>query len=96
MVQQVLIVQFIVFPIWVITNGDSIPYLTWADTVILNHVVTEIPDSIKLIDNTIYKEVNYAFNYPYFIIGVLITTLVVLFVSYFYGGDIMKRYRLYK
>lgn len=89
-------VQFLSLPIWVITNGDSIPYLTIADTVILNHVVTEIPDSINLIDNTIYKEVNYAWNYPYFIIGVLITTLVIFFVSYFYGGDIMKRYKLYK
>ena len=88
--------QVLALPIWVIANGDSTAYFPQPDTVILNHVVTQIPDSLALIDNTIYKEVNYAFNYPYFLIGLGISFIVIILIIYFFGKSIRRAYHLYK
>jgi hypothetical protein len=88
--------QMLALPIWVIGNGDSIAYFPAPDTVILNHIVTQMPDSLALIDNTIYKEVNYAFNYPYFLISIGIASIVIFVIIYFYGKSIRRAYYLYK
>ena len=89
-------IQVLSIPIWVIKGGDSTVYYPTPDSIILNHVVTQIPDSVVLIDNTIYKEVNYAFNYPYLIIGSIVTLIILSLAWYFYGKDMLKQYRLYQ
>jgi len=64
-------IQYLKLPIFVLSNGDSFTVFTEIDSIVLEHIVTQIPDSLALIDNTIYKDLNLAFNYPYLMVGVV-------------------------
>ena len=59
-------------------------------------MITVMPDSIALKEDVAYLKVNQAFNYPYLIIA-LGLTLVLLIGSYFaFGKIIRKKIRLYR
>jgi len=89
-------IQYLKLPVFVLSNGDSIAVFTDIDSIILEHVVTQIPDSLALIDNTIYKDLNLAFNYPYLIVGVFAFLFITGLILIFFGKDIKRKYLLYK
>lgn len=89
-------IQSLALPVWIIHKGDSTPLFSLPDTIVLNQVVTQIPDSLALVDNTIYKEVSYRFNYPYLIIGVSGTIIVVLLIVILFGKQIRQNYILFR
>ncbi|MEM7108096.1 MAG: hypothetical protein AAF519_07705, partial [Bacteroidota bacterium] len=82
-------------------GGDSVTYTTLKDSVFFQHIVKEIPDSvtaesIPLKENTTYKRVNLAFNYPYFVIGAAIVVVLGLVVFIVFGKSIKKSFLLRK
>jgi hypothetical protein len=97
-------VQILTLPIYRLTLEDSIPMMPPADTIYLQQLVTEIPDSVALeamplLENTDYLQVDYEFNYPYFFIGLTIFVIVAFGIFIFYGKSIhnkIKAYRLQK
>jgi len=89
-------IQQLALPIWIISKGDSVALFSLPDTIVLHHMVTQLPDSLALIDNTIYKEVSYKFNYPYLIIAISGSVIFVLFVIVVFGKEIRKKYKLYR
>jgi len=89
-------IQYLKLPVFVLSNGDSNIVYTDLDSIILEHVVTQIPDSLAFIDNTIYKDLNLAFNYPYLIVGVISFLFITGLILIFFGKDIKRKYLLYK
>ncbi len=89
-------IQYLKLPIFVLSHGDSITVFTDVDSIILEHVVTQIPDSLALIDNTIYKNLSLAFNYPYLIVGIVTFLFISGLILIFFGKDIKRKYLLYK
>lgn len=94
-------VQYLKMPVFVVHGTDSSAIYTTEDSIILKHLVTEIPDSVSaeaapLIENTNYINVALQFNYPYFIIGAIILIIVVVVVIVVFGGRIRKYFILRK
>ena len=88
-------IQFLSLPVYLLTKEDSVIFEPEKDSFILAHVVTQIPDSLALIDNTIYRPVRYQFNYPYLLIGLGVLVVIVVVVWILFGKRIRKRYQGY-
>lgn len=97
-------VQTLSLPVFRLTRNDSLLLRPQPDTIFLQQLVTEIPDSVAvesmpLRENTDYLRVDYQFNYPYFLIGLTILLIAVAAVIIFFGKTItnnIKAYRLRK
>lgn len=90
-------VQYYQMPVFQIDKGDSLKYTTLLDSIFFQHVVLEIPDSltaetIPLKENTTYKTVNFAFNYPYFIIGTVIVIILLVIAVLVFGKPVRKAF----
>jgi hypothetical protein len=89
-------IQVLSLPVYLLSPEDSIAFYPQEDSVILRHVVTQIPDSLALIDNTIYRPVRYQFNYPYLLVGLGVLLIVLILIFIFFGKKIRKRYSSYR
>ncbi|MEX2335814.1 MAG: hypothetical protein WD555_00915 [Fulvivirga sp.] len=92
-------IQTFSLPVFVLHGNDSTAIYTAFDSVILQQLVAEVPDSvaieaIPLKENTTYKRVSFQFNYPYFIIGTLILVLIIVLVIAFFGKRIKNYFLL--
>ncbi len=88
--------QTLELPIFMVTDGDSLVVRPGIDSIQLVHVVEEIPDSIALMANTSYSNVNLNFNYPYFIVGGVSLVLIGLILFFTFGKSIRRRILLYR
>ncbi len=88
--------QTLELPIFMVTDGDSLVIRPGIDSIQLLHVVKEIPDSIALLSNTSYSNVNLDFNYPYFIVGSIAVVLIGLILFFAFGKSIRRRIILYR
>ena len=88
-------VQYLTLPVFLINEYDSITLYANTDSVILNQVVTTLPDSVAVLVNTDYQKVPLAFNYPYFTIGVIIFLLAALLVFLLFGKRIRQTVKVY-
>ena len=89
-------VQRLSLPVFLITGEDSIPNFSQMDSVVLDQVVTQMPDSVAMEENSYYRPVSLEFNYPYFIIAIIILGVIFLIVLVVWGKQIRKRIRLYR
>ena len=88
-------VQYYQMPIFVLNGGDSLVINTERDSIFLQHVVAEIPDSVAaeampLKENTTYKRVSFEFNYPYFLIGAAIFIVLGVLILLIFGKSIRR------
>jgi len=88
-------VQYLTLPVFVINEYDSSAFFTPLDSIILNQVVTAIPDSVVVLVNTNYQDVPLAFNYPYFTAAIILLLLISLIVFIFFGKRIRKEIRIF-
>ena len=84
-------IQYLQLPVFFINNADSIPVYTEKDSVFLIELISVLPDSIQLKENTTYFNVPTQFNYPYLLIGLGILVFIIIVVLIVFGGKI-KRY----
>lgn len=94
-------IQHMRLPVYIVSGGDSIPVFTSTDSVILKHIVKEMPDAsqaenLPLKENTNYLPLALQFNYPYLIIGIIIFIIIVLAVIIIFGKRIKKWWQLRK
>lgn len=89
-------VQHLALPVFVFTGEDSIPIFSEKDSIVLNQVVTQMPDSVNLAETRAFQPVSRQFNYPYWMIGLAILGLIALVVGIVWGKEIAKRIRLYR
>ena len=89
-------VQRLALPVYVRLGDDSLSIFADSDSIILNQVVLQMPDSVSLEENAYYRPVGLQFNYPYWIIGLIVLGVIALLVLIIYGKKIRKRIQLYR
>ncbi len=82
-------VQYFQLPVFIIKGKDSTRLSPLPDSIFLQQMVAEIPDSVAveampLIENTNYRKVDLQFNYPYFLIalGILVVAAIIIFLVF--------------
>ncbi|MEQ8927791.1 MAG: hypothetical protein RLO81_18385 [Fulvivirga sp.] len=88
--------QYLQLPVFQIVGRDSIPLYPAKDSIVLKHLVKEIPDSVAaeampLIENTSYRYVQLALNYPYLIAGAVLFIILIV-IGYLVFGKSVKRW----
>ncbi len=91
--------QYFNLPVYQLIGGDSILITTEKDSIFLTHMVSEIPDSIAveampLVENTAYRYVSLALNYPYIAVGIATFIVVLVIVYVVFGKSIRKWFKL--
>lgn len=89
-------VQKLALPVFLITAGDSTGYFALEDSIFLRELITQMPDSIALKENSAYSDVKLDFNYPYLIFGLSVFLLLVIGVILIFGKQISKKISLYR
>jgi len=89
-------VQYLSLPVFVMLGEDSLAVYSSPDSIVLNQVVLQMPDSIKLIENAFYRPVDLQFNYPYWVVALIAVGLLVIIVLGVYGKQIRKKIQLYR
>lgn len=93
---EVDLVQKLQVPVYLLNGNDSTIILANPDSVFLKELVTIMPDSLKFKENVTYRAVDYAFNYPYFMIGLGVFFILVVGVYFLFGNAIQKKIKLYR
>ena len=89
-------IQKLSMPVYVFTGEDSIPIYSQIDSIVLNQVVIQMPDSVNLAETKAFQPVSLQFNYPYWVIGLIILGVVSVIVLIIWGREIRKRIKLYR
>lgn len=89
-------VQRLSLPVYLVTEGDSLQVFSDTDSITLWEVVPDLPDSVDLVETDHYRPVSSEFNYPYFVIGLVILGFVLLLVLLIWGRAIRKKIKLYR
>lgn len=89
-------IQILDLPLFLVTKGDSAIIRPGADSIFLVQVVSTIPDSVSMIENTAFSNVRLAFNYPYLIVGLTTLILLSIIVYLAFGKTIKKKILLYR
>lgn len=89
-------VQKLSLPVYLVTDGDSLPVFSNTDSIKLWEVVIDLPDSVDLAETTAYIPVARQFNYPYFVIALVILGIIGLIVLLIWGKTIRKKIKLYR
>lgn len=93
---EIDLVQKLQLPIYLLNGNDSTTILASPDSVFLRELVTVLPDSLKFRENLAFQAVNYAFNYPYFMIGLGLVALIGLGTFFIFGNSIRTKIKLYR
>jgi len=88
--------QSLSLPVFLFIGNDSLELYSLMDSITLDQVVTQMPDSVSLAETSAYMPVSLQFNYPYWVIGLIILGIVVLIVMLVWGNQIQKRIKLYR
>lgn len=89
-------VQSLAIPIFILSKGDSVDVLPIADSIILKALVTHVPDTVNLKSNFEYLPVQYAVNYPYLAIGLVILFVTLIGLWIVFGKKIRAKIKLYR
>ena len=96
---EIDLVQRLQLPIYLLNGKDSTEIFSQQDSVFLQEMITVMPDSLTLRENVNFKAVTYEFNYPYFMIGLLVLLILSIGTFLIFGKGIqskIKQYRLRK
>lgn len=89
-------VQRLSVPVFLYVGEDSLQLYSLMDSITLDQVVTQMPDSVSLAETSAYMPVSLQFNYPYWVIGLIILGIAALIVMLVWGNQIQKRIKLYR
>lgn len=87
-------IQYLSLPILLRNKRDSSRIFPDKDSVILIHLIEQLPDSIQMIENIAYLNTPTQFNYPYYIIALIILGIVALTVLLVFGKVIRRKFLL--
>ena len=89
-------IQYLQLPIYMVVGKDSVEVLPPIDSIYLVEMITQLPDSLVLKENTSFRTVGQEFNYPYLMIGLGILLVIVVILFLVFGKTIRKKFRLYR
>ena len=89
-------VQRLNLPVFLDIGSDSLELYSDIDSIILNQVVTIMPDSVNMAETSAYQPISLQFNYPYWVVGLTIIGFITLVVLMIWGKELKKRIKLYR
>jgi len=94
-------IQSLALPVYIINTddegkADSTTIYAAIDSIQLSRLLTQMPDSLALKENTTFREVALQFNYPYVLVGIVALILIVVIVYVVFGKQIRKKWQLHK
>lgn len=87
-------IQYLSLPILLRDKGDSSRIFPAKDSVILIQLIEQLPDSVQMIENTAFLNTPTQFNYPYYIIALIILGITALIVLLVFGKAIRRKFLL--
>lgn len=94
-------IQSLALPVYIVSKDkkgepDSTAIYADADSVFLQRLITQAPDSLNLKANTEYRLVDLQFNYPYLLIVIVAFILLVVLVYVIFGKKIRRQWKIYR
>ncbi|MFY0591222.1 hypothetical protein [Roseivirga sp.] len=89
-------VQRLSLPVFLDTGSDSLELFSDIDSIILDQVVTIMPDSVSMAETSAYQPISLEFNYPYWLVGLTIAGFLTLVILVLWGKELKKRIKLYR
>ncbi|MBO3700837.1 hypothetical protein [Roseivirga sp. E12] len=89
-------VQRLSLPVFLYTGNDSLQLYSLMDSIILDQVVTQMPDSVSLAETSAFMPLSLDFNYPYWVIGLVVLGIIAIIVMVVWGKAIHKKIKLYR
>ncbi|WPP48137.1 hypothetical protein [Catalinimonas niigatensis] len=94
-------IQTLALPVYVVNTNqqgvaDSTAIYANIDSVYLDRLIRQMPDSVALKENTAFREVALEFNYPYLLVALAALVLIAALVYVIFGKQIRKRWQLYR
>lgn len=87
-------VQYLQLPVYIKQEEDSTEVYTSPDSINLFHIIQEMPDSVKLKENTFFYKISDKFNYPVFMIILGSLLLLALSGLMFFGKRLSRWLRI--
>jgi hypothetical protein len=87
-------VQYLQLPIYIQQEEDCIAVYTSPDSINLFHIIREMPDSVKLKENTSFFKISDRFNYPVFLLILGVFLLLTLGGLLFFGKRLSRWIRI--
>ncbi|AHM59530.1 hypothetical protein D770_06335 [Flammeovirgaceae bacterium 311] len=88
--------QALQLPLYLVQGTDSLPVWTEPDSVYIVSVLpAEGADTLQFSSSTDYTEVDYPFNYPYFLLGLLAALIFIFSCVAVFGKSIRRKIRLW-
>lgn len=94
-------IQSLALPVYVVNTNqqgvaDSTAIYANIDSIYLDRLIRQLPDSMALRQNTSFRDVALAFNYPYLLVGIAAFVLIAVLVYVIFGKQIRKQWQLYR
>ncbi len=82
--------QHLSLPVYIVQGNDCTEVSGKYDSIYLQHVIAEIPDSIALKTNTSFFRIPATFNYPLFTILTVFVAIIAFTIFLFFGKRIFR------
>lgn len=94
-------IQSLALPVYVVNTNqqgvaDSTAIYASIDSIYLDRLISQLPDSVALKENTAFREVALEFNYPYLLVAIAALVLIVALVYVIFGKQLRKQWQLYR
>ncbi|MEO9966777.1 MAG: hypothetical protein ABJF11_13350 [Reichenbachiella sp.] len=93
---EIDLVQQLQLPVYLLNGNDSTIIRSNTDSVLFKELVVQVPDSLKFRENLSFQVVDYAFNYPYFMLGLGIFIVLAIGSFLVFGKSIRDKIKLYR
>jgi hypothetical protein len=82
--------QSLLLPVYIANGNDCTEVDGESDSIFLQHVISEMPDSVALKTNTSFFRIPSTFNYPLFTIAIITFGIIAFLVFLFFGKRIFR------
>ncbi len=89
-------IQYLKLPVFLLNGKDSIEITHYEDSIYLDFLVIQMPDSLEFKENLAFQEVKLDFNYPYLMIGLVILLIVIIVLFFVFGETVKKKIKSYR
>jgi len=83
-------VQYLQLPIFINQDEDSASIYTSRDSIHIYHIIRDMPDSVKLKENTAFFKIPKTFNYPVFLLATGILFVLIVAGLLFFGKRLAR------
>lgn len=88
--------QSLQLPVFRLREKDSVQVMSGVDSLFIAGLLEEIPQDAKLKETVGYNPLDFAFNYPYLVIGVILFLIVSITLFLIFGKTVRKKIALYR